>query len=263
MLLEQVKIYNNMSDKGIKLEKENFTIEVKYSEKAIKDKLIKLTVTKGNEIVLSADEIISMLVGQVNSEVLSAAFVETDRVNVVEVMRQLQCVLEKDLKKGEVININYIHPYPIEFAIIEEGFKIAKISPGTKVTELTVELLEDVKKRITPNMVDFTKKFYQSFNSLDLNHKNMSEENTVLGKYKVIGEIIPFSEDGVPQAALEVGSIQEVPTVLGEQWVVDGRAEAVVEEVIDENTREASNSEESAPAVDDGSGDMSKPDLAL
>ena len=240
-----------MDNKGLKLTKENFTVEVKYSDEAIEKKLVKFTITNGNEIILSADEIISMLVGQVNSEVLSAAFVETDRIHVVEVNRQLKCRLDKDFKKGEVINIDYIHPYPLEFAIIEEAFKIAKINPDTKVTELTAEFLESVKKRITPKAVDFTKKFYGAIKSVDIKDKKMSEETNelVLGKYKIIGEVIPTNEIGDPQPALEVGSTIEVPTVVGEQWVANGTAERFEEVASAEEAPAAEDVGESAAEV--------------
>lgn len=154
--------------KGVKLDKGNFTVEVKYSAEAVEKKLIKFTVVEGKEIVLSADELISMLVNQVNSEVLSAAFVETDRVNVVEVMRQLQCVLDKDYQKGQVININYSHPYPVEFAIIEQAWRIADMKKDTKVTELTVDYIEEVKKKIKPQMGEYLKKFYKAFKTISL-----------------------------------------------------------------------------------------------
>ena len=164
--------------KGLKLDKGNFTVEVKYSAEAVEKKLIKFTVVEGKEIVLTADELISMLVNQVNSEVLSAAFVETDRVNVVEVTRQIQARLDKDYQKGQVININYRHPYPIEFALIEEAWKIAVIKKDTKVTELTIEYIEEVKKKIQPKMVDYMKKFYQSFKGLNLKDKEAPVGNT-------------------------------------------------------------------------------------
>ncbi len=157
-----------MSEKGIKLDKGNFTVEVKYSDEATEKKFIKFTVVEGKEIVLSADELISMLVNQVNSEVLSAAFVETDKVNVVEVGRQIRCVLDKDYQKGQVININYSHPYPVEFALIEEGWKIAQINKDTKVTELTAEYLEEVKKKIKPSMERYMKKFYEGFKTVNI-----------------------------------------------------------------------------------------------
>lgn len=211
-----------MSNKGLKLEKENFTVEVKYSDEAVVKKLVKFTVTKGNEIVLSADEIISMLVNQVNSEVLSAAFVETDRVNVVEVMRQIQCILDKDYKKGDVININYSHPYPVEFAIIEEAFKIAQIYKDAKVTELTSEYLEDVRKRISPKAIDFTKKFYQSFNSVDIKNKKMEETKPA--------ETITESE--AAQAETVTVPREEVVKELGEEAVADIEKTAIPVEVV-------------------------------
>ncbi len=157
-----------MEDKGVKLDKGNFTVEVKYSPEAVEKKLVKFTVVEGKEIVLTADELVSMLVNQVNSEVLSAAFVETDRINVVEVTRQLQCVLDKDFKKGEIININYSHPYPIEFALIEEAWKIAILKKNTKVLELTSEYIEEVKKKIKPKMIDYMKKFYKGIKSVNV-----------------------------------------------------------------------------------------------
>ncbi len=153
-------------NKGVKLDKGTFTVEVKYSPEAVEKKLVKFTVNEGKEIVLTADELVSMLVNQVNSETLSAAFVETDRINVVEVSRQLQCVLDRDFKKGETININYSHPYPVEFALIEEGWKIANLKKDTKVTELTAEYLEKVKLSIKPHMVDYMKKFYKGFKTV-------------------------------------------------------------------------------------------------
>ncbi len=156
------------NNKGVRLKKEKFDIEIKYSDEAVEKKLVKFIVKKGKEIVLSADEIISILTSQVNSEVLSAAFVETDRVNVVEVGRQIECVLDKDMKKGQKIRINYAHPYPIEFALIEEAWKIAQIQKDTKVTELTIDYIEGVKKKLRPEMGEYMKKFYQSFKNVNI-----------------------------------------------------------------------------------------------
>ncbi len=163
-----------MEDKGVKLDKGNFTVEVKYSPEAVEKKLVRFTVVEGKEIVLTADELVSMLVNQVNSEVLSAAFVETDRINVVEVTRQLQCVLDRDFKKGEIININYSHPYPIEFALIEEAWKIAILKKDTKAIELTAEYIEEVKKKIKPKMIDYMKKFYKGIKSVNVDKQDDS-----------------------------------------------------------------------------------------
>ena len=150
----------------VELKKDDYTIQIKYSDEAVEKKLMKFISKSGDEFVISAEELASMLVSQVNSETLAATFVETDRVNVVEVGRQIQCVLNKDFKAGEVININYTHPYPIEFALIEEAAKYAKINMDAPAFVLTAEYIEEVKKKIKPEMKKYIETFYKSFKNL-------------------------------------------------------------------------------------------------
>jgi hypothetical protein len=85
---------------------------------------------------------------------------------VVEVGRQIQCVLDKDYQKGQVININYVHPYPIEFAIIEEAAKIAKINMDAPAFTLTAEYIKEVENKIKPEMEKYIETFYKSFKNL-------------------------------------------------------------------------------------------------
>jgi hypothetical protein len=158
---------NNMK-KPIELKKENYTIQVNYSPEAIDKKLMKFITKSGDEFEISAEEMSSILVGQVNSNTLEATFVESDKINVVEVGRQLQCVLDKDMKKGEKININYTHPYPIEFALIEEAYKIAVIDKNVPRFEITVDYINEVKSKLKPEMTDYINKFYKSFKNLKI-----------------------------------------------------------------------------------------------
>lgn len=152
--------------KPIELKKENYTIQVNYSPEAKEKKLMKFISKSGDEFVISAEEMTSILVGQVNSETLEATFVESDKINVVEVGRQLACVLDKDMKKGDKININYTHPYPLEFALIEEAYKIAKIDEKVPRFEITKEYLDEVKKKLKPEQTDYINKFYKSFKQI-------------------------------------------------------------------------------------------------
>lgn len=154
-------------NKGLKSKKATYTVEVKYSKEASEKKLIRFT-PKGKNFEISADELINLLTTQVNNDVLSPTFVDIDRINVVEVSRQLKCVLDEDMKKGQEIRLNYTHPYPIEFALIEEAYKIAKINKDVPALELTMKYMNSVKKRTTPSMVDYIKKFYRSFKGLSL-----------------------------------------------------------------------------------------------
>ena len=159
-------IQNNMIPREIK--KKNYTVQIGYSPKAIKDKLMKFITKNGDEFEISSEEMSSMLIGGVNSNTLEATFVESDRISVVEVGRQLECVLDKDMKKGDKINLNYKHPYPLEFALIEESYKIAKIDESIPRIVLTREYMDEVRSKIKPEMTNYISKFYKSFKNLKL-----------------------------------------------------------------------------------------------
>ena len=155
---------------GVILKKPNFTLEIKYSPEAIKNKLMRFTATAGDSFEISADEMISMLVNQVNTDTLLPAFVEMEKVNVVQVMRQIKCKLGQDMKAGDEIALNYIHPYPLEFAIIEEVYRIAKIE-NLPMVELTKEFIDKTKEQLKPEMEEYVKKFYKSYKQIELSKK--------------------------------------------------------------------------------------------
>jgi hypothetical protein len=150
------------------LKQKNYTVEIGYSDEAKEKKLMKFITKSGDSFEISANELSSMLIGGVNSDTLEATFVESDRINVVEVGRQLQCVLDKDMKKGEKININYTHPYPIEFALIEEAYKIAKIDESVPRIVLTREYINEVKSKLKPEQTEYINKFYKSFKNIKI-----------------------------------------------------------------------------------------------
>ncbi len=152
--------------KAVEMKKEKFTLQVNYNEEAIEKKLMKFITPSGDEFTISAEEMATILVGQVNSEVIAATFVETDRVNVVEVERQIAVRCDRDFKKGEEIRLNYVHPYPIEFALIEEAAKIAKIRMDVPAFTLTKEYIDAVREKITPEQNKFVTAFYQFFKNL-------------------------------------------------------------------------------------------------
>ena len=154
--------------RAVQLKRDDYTIQLKYSDEARKKKLMKFISKSGDEFVISAEEMISFLVNQVNMDTLEPTFVEMNKVNVVEVGRQLKCKLDKDMKAGQEININYTHPYPLEFAIIEEAYKIAKIEPKVKVFELTKEFIEEVKAKIKPEQKEYVENFYKTFKQVKI-----------------------------------------------------------------------------------------------
>ena len=153
---------------GKEIKKDDYIVQVGYSDEAKEKHLIKFISKSGDEFELSAEEMSEMLIGGVNSNTLEATFVESNKINVVEVGRQLECVLDKDMKKGEKININYAHPYPIEFALIEQVYGIAKINEDVPVFTLTKEYMDKVKEKLKPEQQEFMKKFYKSFRNVKL-----------------------------------------------------------------------------------------------
>jgi len=158
--------------KGKEIKKENYTVQIGYSKESKEKKLLKFISKSGDEFEISAEELSSMLIGGVNQDTLEATFVETDKVNVVEVGRQLKCVMDKDMKKGEKFNINYAHPYPLEFAIIEQVWGIAKIKMDVPAITLTKEYIEETKKKLKPEQEKFIESFYKGFQNIKVDKKN-------------------------------------------------------------------------------------------
>ncbi len=82
------------------------------------------------------------------------------------ITRQIRCRAARDIKKGDEIRLEYKHPYPVEFALIEEAMKIAKINKDVKVFELTKEYLDAVRLKIKPVQEKFINHFYKFFKNL-------------------------------------------------------------------------------------------------
>lgn len=148
------------------MKKEKYTIRVNYSKEAIDKKLMLFITPNGDEFTISAEEMATILIGQVNSDLISASFVESDRVNVVDVDRQIRVRVERDIKKGEEVRLTYTHPYPIEFALIEEAANLAKIRMDVPVRELSLEYIESVRAKITPKQRKFVDLVYKFFKTI-------------------------------------------------------------------------------------------------
>lgn len=157
-----------MSKKAQRLEKEDYSLEINYSESAIAKKLIKFIPKEGTEFEISAEDIISFLVNQVSMNTLEPTLVDTEKINIVDVYREIKVKLDRDFKEGEIIQLGYKTPYPLEFAVIESIYNIAKVEEGAEVFSLTSEMIEKYKKQIKPEQDDFVKKFYAGHKGLKL-----------------------------------------------------------------------------------------------
>jgi len=154
--------------KAVELKRDKYTIQVNYSDDAKEKKMMKFITPNGDEFEISSEEMISFLVNQVNMNTLEPTFVDSKKINVCEVARQIVAKADRDIKSGEEIRLNYVHPYPLEFALIEEIYKIASVKKDTKVVEITDEMIQDTLKKITPEMKDFSKLFYKSYSNLNI-----------------------------------------------------------------------------------------------
>lgn len=160
-----------MSKEAVKMVKEGYELHVNYDEESIEKKLMKFVPVGGEPFIISAEEMMSILVGQVNAEQLSAAFVESDRIQVVDVMRQIKVRADRDIKKGEEIRLDYYHPYPLEFAVIEEAAKLAKIQMDVPLMTLTVDYINAAKGKTLPEQKRYIDFFYKFFKDLRTNRE--------------------------------------------------------------------------------------------
>jgi hypothetical protein len=158
-------------NKPKELKTDKYTIQVNYSEESINKKLMKFVTPGGEKFEISAEEMISFLVNQVNMHTLEPTFVETDKINMCIVSRQLDIVVNRDVKKGEHVRVDYSHPYPLEYGLLEQVYKIAKVEMAEKGFELSKELIDATREKITPEMEEFTKKFYEGHKGLALGNE--------------------------------------------------------------------------------------------
>lgn len=154
--------------KGMVADKGDYKVSVKYSDEAIEKKLMKFETPSGESFEISVEHMIELVSHYVNGSDLAPMFVDNERIKIVYVTRNMKFKLDKDFKAGEEIVVAYEHPYPLEFAIIEEAFNIALIKPDKMGFMVTPEILAEVKRRTPQDSKKFIEKFYQSNQNLDM-----------------------------------------------------------------------------------------------
>lgn len=157
-----------MAKQAKRLDTETYSLEINYTPEAVSKKLIKFIPKDGKEFEISAEDMISFLANQVNMHTLEPTFVDTEKINMCIVSRQIEIDVNRDVKKGEKVRVGYSHPYPLEFGLLEEVYKIAKVEMAEKGFELTKEFIDATREKITPEMEEFTKKFYEGHKGLNL-----------------------------------------------------------------------------------------------
>jgi hypothetical protein len=157
-----------MAKQAKRLDTETYSLEINYDETAVTKKLIKFIPKEGIPFEISAEDMISFLVNQVNMNTLEPTFVDTEKINICDVYREIKVKLDRDFKEGEIIQLGYKTPYPLEFAVLEAIYNIAKVEEGAEVFSLTKEMIYKYKTEIKPEQVDYVKKFYEGHKGLNL-----------------------------------------------------------------------------------------------
>lgn len=127
-----MKTKNTKEKKGFISKKKGYSVAIRYSEKAIKEKLIKFIPDHKGAIEISLGEIIDLLAKHVNTEVLSPLLIHNNAISMIQVQRNMKVRFDRDFKEGEEIVIPFEHMMPIEFAVAEEALGVSGISDEVK-----------------------------------------------------------------------------------------------------------------------------------
>ena len=139
--------------KGFIFNGPDFSVAIKYSDKAIKNDIIKIIPKDGRPFEILTNDFVSLLAKHVNFATLSPAFVHNKMIKMIQVTRNIQLTVNRDIKEGETISIPFTHMHPIEFALAEEALGVAAISETVKA--INVKELEKAQKRVDQAVIDF------------------------------------------------------------------------------------------------------------
>lgn len=132
---------------------------IKYSAKARKNRLLKIYPKDKPYVEISVNDLIPIIIENFNIRNMRALDVDATQVQMIEVERTIKGTCDKNFTKGDVIEFNYRHMMPYEYAVAEEAMKLVKIS-GDNVTTVTKEDMANAAKSIKQSIVDFTKATY-------------------------------------------------------------------------------------------------------
>lgn len=138
-----------------------YSLMMKYSPKATKNKTIKFIPKNGKPFEVKTEELVELLAKHVNFETVAPAFIHNKKVEMVRVTRNITLNPNRDIKQGELVYIPFQHMMPIEFAIAEEALGVAKIDE--KVKTINASQLNAAAKRITKDIEDYTSEQYKAF----------------------------------------------------------------------------------------------------
>lgn len=144
-------------------EQDGFDIVIKWDAEARLNNLIKIVPHKGTkEIIISADLMTNTIIDNFSINHMYAMDTKVKQIDTIEVERTIKGVCEKDFKKGDEITFNYRHVLPLEYAIVEEAERLARIS-GEGVRTVTREELDKAALNIRDSVREFNEQANAEF----------------------------------------------------------------------------------------------------
>jgi hypothetical protein len=145
---------------GSVAENDDMSVFVNYSQEAKEKELIKIVPKNGNEVIISADDILQIIATQIKKKDIAVALTTADitEIPMIETMRPLDVTLEKDFKKGDHIQFLFPHMYPYFLAVAEEAYKLCQTRGEIKI--ITKEAYDEVAETLIEKNKPFIEAMY-------------------------------------------------------------------------------------------------------
>jgi len=155
-------LHKDKKTKGSFFENDDLRIDIKYSEEAIERELIKITVKKGNEFIMSSEDLLAIVREQFKQKDLAFALTTADTsfVPSVEAAVPIYFNANKDIKEGELVQFFAPMQIPVGIALVMEAYNLCKIK-GKEIMKIPTEEFEEAKQTLKESSKEFTEKYFK------------------------------------------------------------------------------------------------------
>lgn len=150
---------NKQKSKGYIYKGPEYSLMIKYSPKASREKLIKVIPKKGQPFEIKTESLVELISKHVNFETLAPAFIHNKKIEMIRVNRVITFTPNRDIKAGETVNIPFQHMMPIEFAIAEEALGVARIDDNVKTINASV--MKEATNRVNQSVQEYVMEQYR------------------------------------------------------------------------------------------------------
>lgn len=161
---------------GLIAKRKDYSVAIKYSDKAIKENLIKFIPKGGNAFEVALPDLISLLAKHVSTDVLAPAIMQNNVIKMIRVKRNLNFTPNIDLPAGQLVNLPFNHMMPIEFAIAEEALGLAIIDDSVKI--VNKKEYDAAKLRVGEGITKFSEEQNSALLKQINKEQDLSDQNT-------------------------------------------------------------------------------------